>query len=223
MWGADNNNNPPDISQISSDTLGSEGELTTLPPLTEMTERTASASESKPEGNRTIYVMNDITGKNYDIIQRSDNYSSLVFNPIYEYNDEYAKGIIFEQSIEKNSNYEEGTEITVKVSMGPKFVTIPDFISLSKKDYFAMLGELGIKYEEKTIETADVKAGYVVKLSKEAGEKIDVEKGEVLTVYIAKKPPETEPAETSGKKKETETEIEDHEVIEPDVIIQFDE
>lgn len=220
-WSDNNSSNLPDISQISSDTLDPVGELTTLPPLTEMTVKTSPTSESKPEGNRTIYVMNDITGKNYDIIQRSDNYSSLVFNPIYEYNDEYAKGIIFEQSIEKNSNYEEGTEITVKVSMGPKFVTIPDFISLSKKDYFAMLGELGIKYEEKKIETADVKAGYVVKLSKEAGEKIDVEKGEVLTVYIAKKPAETEPAETSEKKQEVETE--DPDVIEPDVIIQFDE
>ena len=142
----------------------------------------------------------------YDIISNSESYSSLVFNPVYEYNDEYGKGIIFEQSIEKNTNYEEGAEITVKVSMGSKLATIPDYISLPKRDYFAMLGELGIKYEEKLIETSDVKAGYVVKLSKEAGEKIDVEKGEVLIVYVATKPPETEPEETTTAENPVNTE-----------------
>lgn len=224
-WGTDNNSDVPEINQISSDTsTGSESELTSMPTLTEMTEKTEASSESKPEENRMLYVMNDITGKNFDIIQRSENYSSLVFNPIYEYNDEYAKGLIFEQSIEKGDNYEEGTEITVKVSMGSKLVTIPDYISLSKKDYFAMLGELGIKYEEKEIETSDVKEGYVVKLSKDAGETIDVEKGEVLTVYIAKKPPETEPPETTkpkdkDKDKETEKTEDPASTLEPDIFV----
>lgn len=229
-WGTDNNSDPPEINPISSGTsFGSESEQTSIPTLTEMTERTEPSSENKPEGNRTIYVMNDITGKNFDIIQRSENYSSLVFDPIYEYNDEYKKGIIFEQSIEKGENYEEGTQITVKVSMGPKFVTIPDFISLSKKDYFAMLSELGIKYEEKEIETSDVKEGYVVKLSKDAGETLDVEKGEVLTVYIAKKPPETEPSVTTKKEndknkdkdknKEKEQTKGTESTLEPDIII----
>lgn len=216
-WGTDNNSDVPEINQISSDTsTGSESELTSMPTLTEMTEKTEAFSESKPEENRMLYVMNDITGKNFDIIQRSDNYSSLVFNPIYEYNDEYAKGLIFKQSIEKGDNYEEGTEITVKVSMGPKLVTIPDYISLSKKDYFAMLGELGIKYEEKEIETSDVKEGYVVKLSKDAGETIDVEKGEVLTVFIAKNLPETEPSETTKAKDKDKDKVTDN-VHQPDV------
>lgn len=228
-WGTDNNSDVPEINQISSDTsTGPESELTSMPTLTEMTEKTEASSESKPEENRMLYVMNDITGKNFDIIQRSDNYSSLVFNPIYEYNDEYAKGLIFEQSIEKGDNYEEGTEITVKVSMGPKLVTIPDYISLSKKDYFAMLGELGIKYEEKEIETSDVKEGYVVKLSKDAGETIDVEKGEVLTVFVAKNPPETEPPETTkakdkdkDKDKEPEQNEDPADTLEPDVFVTF--
>ena len=223
-WGTDNNSDVPEINQISSDTsMGSESELTSMPTLTEMTEKTEAFSESKTEENRMLYVMNDITGKNFDIIQRSENYSSLVFNPIYEYNDEYAKGLIFEQSIEKGDNYEEGTEITVKVSMGPKLVTIPDYISLSKKDYFAMLGELGIKYEEKEIETSDVKEGYVVKLSKDAGETIDVEKGEVLTVFIAKNPPETESPETTKPKDKDKDKDKDtkttESTLEPDVFV----
>lgn len=211
-WGTDTRSNPPDVSGIVTETTP-VSEITTMPPLTE---RPTSSAGSEMSNNRTIYVMNDITGRVYDIISNSESYSSLVFNPVYEYNDEYGKGIIFEQSIEKNTNYEEGAEITVKVSMGSKLATIPDYISLPKRDYFAMLGELGIKYEEKLIETSDVKAGYVVKLSKEAGEKIDVEKGEVLIVYVATKPPETEPEETTTAEKPENTE---ETATESDVVI----
>lgn len=143
-------------------------------------------------GTGTIYVMTDITGKPFDTIKNSSTYSSLVFNPTYEYNSDYAKGTIFEQSIKKDDSYYEGAEIDVKVSLGPKEVEIPEYISIEKKDYFTILSNLGIKYEEKTIETEDVLQGYVVKLNKEPGEKIDVEAGETLIVYVAKKPEVTE-------------------------------
>lgn len=211
-----------DVSGISSITTGIISETEKLTELTEMTEPERSENITQSTRSRTIYVMNDITGKNFELIQQSDNYSSLVFNPIYEYNDSVEKGLIFEQSIAKDENYEEGAEITVKVSMGPKYVTIPDYISLSKKDYFALLNKVGIKYEEKEIETADVKAGYVFKVSKEPGKKIDVEAGEVLTVFIAKAPPETE-TETSKEKEETTKSKKEEEPIiieeEPDIII----
>lgn len=181
----------------------SETTVQTIAPMTEAPPPVTSA-----EANQMIYVMNDLTGKNFELISKSSNYSNLVFNPMYEYNDTVAKGTIFFQSIPKDERYTDGAEITVKVSLGPKYVQIPEYISLSKKDYFALLNNAGIKYEEKELETADVKEGYVAKVSKEPGEKIDVEAGEVLTVFVAKKPPETEAETTksSKKKKETETE-----------------
>lgn len=208
-----------ELNGISTAAESITSELATESSITEMSTvfHTESSSTSSSK-SRTIYVMNDITGKNFEIIQRSENYSSLVFNPIYEYNDTTPKGIIFEQSIQKDENYEEGAEIIVKVSMGPRYVSIPEYTSLSKKDYFALLGEVGIKYEESEIETSDVKEGYVVSLSKEPGEKIDVESGEILTVYIAKNPPET-----TTEAVVTEPDLGETEVIiieeEPDIII----
>lgn len=203
-----------DVSGIPSITTGTmPAETERITELTEMTEPKRPENVTESTKSRTIYVMNDITGKNFEVIQQSDNYSSLVFNPVYEYNDSVEKGLIFEQSIAKDENYEEGAEITVKVSMGPKYVTIPDYISLSQKDYFALLNSVGIKYEEKELETADVKEGYVVKVSKDPGQKIDVEAGEVLTVFIAKAPPKTE---TEPPKEETEEPIITED---PDIII----
>lgn len=188
--------NTTGISAISGDYDGSYSETTSIS-LEPMTEPPMTAPVSTT-ANAMVYVMNDLTGKNYDVISKSDSYSNLVFTPEYEYNDTYPKGQIFSQSIAEKETYTEGADITVKVSLGPKYIVIPDFLGLSKKDYFAKLNELGIKYEEEEIETEETLEGYVDGVSKEPGEKIDVETGEILTVYVAKNPPktETEPTET---------------------------
>lgn len=180
---------------------GSEFETeTTMSAPAPMTEAATTTTATSAD-NGIVYVMNDITGRNYDLVSKSDTYSSLVFKPEYEYNDEFGKGLIFYQSIPKSETYKDGTEILVKVSLGPKYIEIPDYLTLSKKDYFAKLNELGIKYEEQELETEDTLEGYVALTSKEPGEKIDVEAGEILTVYVAKNPPKPETTET-----ETETE-----------------
>lgn len=185
-------NNYTDITAISGTDPDGLTETTTMS-LQTMTEPPQTTAVTSTSANAMVYVMNDLKGKNYDVISKSDAYSSLVFSADYEYNDDYAKGLIFEQSIEAGSSYEDGAEITVKVSMGPKYITIPDFLGMSKKDYFAKLNELGIKYEEQERETSDTLEGYVDGVSKDPGKKIDAETGEVLTVYIAKNPPKTEP------------------------------
>lgn len=176
-----------DISDVLSETSIS------LEPMTTEASTTAATTAA---GNLMVYVMNDLSGKNYDVISKSEAYSNLVFKAEYDYNDEYAKGLIYEQSIEKNSTYEDGAEITVKVSLGPKYIVIPEYLGMSKKDYFNKLNELGIKYDEQEFETEDTLEGYVYKTEKEAGEKIDVEAGETLMVYVAKNPPKTDPPET---------------------------
>ena len=192
-------------SSYSSDGDFAETTTVSLETMAETTQPTLATSA----GNTMVYIMNDLTGKNYEIISNSDAYNNLVFKAEYEYNDEYAKGLIFEQSIAKNDPYKDGAEILVKVSLGPKYITIPDYLTLNKKDYFAKLNDLGIKYEEKEELTEDTLEGYVSRTSKEPGEKLDVEEGEVLTVYVAKNPPKTEPSETEPEPEVTTTTFDD--------------
>lgn len=183
-------NRTPDLStftQISEGDLATETTpLETLAPMQEPV-----ATTSTPSDNGVVYVMNDLTGKNYEIISKSDSYN-LLFTAEFEYNDDFAKGTIFYQSIPANETYKENSEILVKVSMGPRYIEIPDYLTMEKKSYFNKLNELGIKYEEEEFETEDTLEGYVAKTSKEPGEKLDVEAGEILTVYVAKNPPKPE-------------------------------
>lgn len=185
----------PTLSSITDGESGLSETTTEFPALEPVTEASATTTSSA-QNNAMVYVMNDLTGKTYDVISKSDAYSNLVFTPEYEYNDEYAKGQIFDQSIQKNETYEDGDAITVKVSLGPKYIVIPDYIALTKKDYFSKLNNLGIKYEEQEYETEEVLEGYVYDTSKKPGEEIDVEAGEILIVYVAKNPPKTEPSAT---------------------------
>ncbi len=177
------------FTQMSEDSSASE--TTPLETLAPMQEPVAAATTSSAYDNGVIYVMNDLTGKNYEIVSKSDAYN-LMFTAEFEYNNDYAKGTIFYQSIPANETYKENSEILVKVSLGPRYIEIPDYLTMEKKAYFNKLNELGIKYEEEELETEDTLEGYVAKTSKEPGEKLDVEAGEILTVYVAKNPPKPE-------------------------------
>jgi len=212
---------PPNISGgIQSDTTEAP-ESTVLEIMTTTTTQRPHETTGAPIAQ--VYVMNNITGKSYDLIKSNPSYDSLTFEPVFEFTDEAAKGIIYEQSIEVGDRYEGGAEITVKVSLGPKFIRIPEFIGLTKRDYFSILSDAGIKFDEKELQTNNVQSGYVASLSKEPGEMIDVEEGEMLTVFIAAKPPETAPPETTrATRGSTETETEQIFTIdETDIYITF--
>ncbi len=200
----------PEIGDIESEASGSvtsapDGSdlpnVSTIPTLSV----TVSDSDTNPAANEsqttikagaTVYIMNDLVGKNYDTVKNTSIKDNLTITPEYVYTDEYKKGIIFEQSIEKGSNYEKGAELTLKISMGPAKVVVPDFYGLNKKDYFAILNSEGIKYEEKAYETTNTLNDYVAWISIEPGEYIDLEAGEVLSVFVAVNPDNTAPSET---------------------------
>ncbi|MBQ5317831.1 MAG: PASTA domain-containing protein [Oscillospiraceae bacterium] len=177
------------FTQISDGPVTETTPIKTLAPVQEPVITSTSASD-----NGVVYVMNDLTGKNYEIVSKSDSYN-LLFTAEFEYNDEYPKGTIFYQSLPANETYKENSEILVKVSMGPRYIEIPDYLTMDKKSYFDKLNSLGIKYDEAELETEDTLEGYVAKTSKEPGEKIDAEAGEILTVYVAKNPPKPETSE----------------------------
>ena len=200
----------PEIGDIESEASGSvtsapDGSalpnVSTIPTLSV----TVSDSDTNPAANEsqttikagaTVYIMNDLVGKNYDTVKNTSIKDNLTITPEYVYTDEYKKGIIFEQSIEKGSNYEKGAELTLKISMGPAKVVVPDFYGLHKKDYFAILNSEGIKYEEKAYETTNTLNDYVAWISIEPGEYIDLEAGEELSVFGAVNPDNTAPSET---------------------------
>jgi serine/threonine-protein kinase len=177
----------------NSDITSSESSVSSFEQIITTTAPTETAVTSQATEPAAIYIMDDIVGSNFDLIANSTKYNTtLIFNPEYEFNDDMPKGNIISQSIPKGGTYQNGDEITVKVSNGPKYVTIPDYGGLTATAYFTLLNESGIKYEQVEEMSTVILEGYVVKTSKNAGEQLDNEIGEILIVYVAKNPPKPE-------------------------------
>lgn len=204
----------PDSGTFTQPTelAGASGGASTLPTLavSENTdlENGSPEQQTTQKPNTTVYIMNDLVGKYFDMVKNSSVVENLTLTPEYVYTEEYEKGIIFEQSIEKGSNYEKNAELTLKISMGPAKVLVPEFYGLNKKDYFDILGNAGIKYEEKPYETENTLHDYVAWISIEPGEYIDLEAGDVLSVFVAVNPDNTAPPETTTESETTTTETE---------------
>lgn len=157
----------------------------------------SSATTTAPAENAERILLPNFVNRFYNTLE--SRYSMLKFNPTYEFNNEYAEGLVFEQDIEPNTEVTGGTEINVKVSKGPESAVLPDYIGKKLEDYTAELSEAGIKYDTEAEETTEVKKGYVVRCSKEIGEEILLTEDESVIVYYAVKPAKTEKSEEEAE------------------------
>lgn len=164
-----------------------------VPPETVETEPVTSQPEPVKPDEDTI-LMPDFTERSYDY--ENERYSgTFTFVPTFVYSDEYARGMMFDQSIEPETEVTAGVTIEIKVSKGPSKVALPDFTGKTPLEYTAELSELNIKYSIKTERSNDAEDGLVFRCSVEIGDLVDVENGQEVTVYCAENfEPTEEPA-----------------------------
>lgn len=203
--------------QLMQQTAETTPVLTTPPPVTTPAEtsppQSLTAAPVSSGGSAERILLPDFRNRFYSTLE--NRYSMLKFNPTYDYNSQYAEGIVFEQDIAPNTEVVGGTEINVKVSKGPESVPLPDYIGKKLEEYTALLSEAGIKYDTAGETTGEVKEGYVVRCSKEIGDPVLLSEDEKVIVYFAVKPPETSPPETKPPRTERVTEDEE---LDPDDI-----
>lgn len=173
----------------------------TTPPITTVPSTETTTEEA--EENEEIILLPSFVDRFYNTLE--SRYSILVFEPIYEYNADYAAGIVFEQDIPEGTEVSSGTVITLKVSKGPDAVALPDYLGKKVKDYTKELEELGIRYETEKEETTEFKKNYVVRCDKEVGDMIKISEDETVTVYYAVAPEKSE-AETEAPTEENQPE-----------------
>ncbi|MBP3857124.1 MAG: PASTA domain-containing protein [Ruminiclostridium sp.] len=173
---------------------------TTAPVTTPRTVPTTTAPVTEPAGEKLLVP--NFVNRFYNSSLES-RYSLLTFEVEDEYTDEFAEGIIMEQDIPEGTQVTGGTTIHIKVSKGPAFTYLPDYTGMKLSDYTNKLQTLGVRYDAVPEETNEVKAGYVVRCSKNIGDRVYISENEGVTVYYAVRPaateavtetPETEPA-----------------------------
>ncbi len=175
---------------------------TTVPTETEPEETTTTRVTTASETTTTrkkedILLLPDFVNRFFNT-SFENRYSMLKFEALYDYSDEYAENIIYEQDIPAGTQVRSGTTIHIKVSKGAAYTYLPDYIGMRLSEYTDKLTQLGVRYEIQPEETSEVKAGYVIRCSKEIDDKVYISENEIITVYYAVTPTvtTTEAAET---------------------------
>lgn len=128
-------------------------------------------------------VVPNFVGRYREKVEGNETYHQfkLVFEE--ENNSSYPEGMIFDQSIKDKSQVDEGTEIVLKVSVGPEKVPMPQCVGMTIEEARAALDALGIVYQEVPNFSAQYEYNIVYEQSAAEGE--EVATGNTLTkVYI---------------------------------------
>lgn len=128
-------------------------------------------------------VVPNFVGRYRDKVEGNETYHQfkLVFEE--ENNSSYPEGMIFDQSIKDKSQVDEGTEIVLKVSVGPEKVPMPQCVGMTIEEARAALDALGIVYQE--VPNFSTQYEYNIVYEQSAAEGEEVATGNTLTkVYI---------------------------------------
>ena len=198
---------PPDRKQQSSNVADSvessviiDSTVDVIPAEPIITTPAQQQSEDDtPYG--TGAIMPNVIGVRYDTVV-SQIGKNFKIRADYFYSDATEKGIITEQSIPADTEYDPDrkNELVLKVCKGTENVAVPDYTGKRYTDYSALLDSLDIKYKKVDVFSDYVAIGYVVSTDIGVGYNVNVKNGEVLTVRVSK----GKTVKTTAKKDEKE-------------------
>ena len=157
-----------------------------------VSESTEESSRTSSESSRVAGVtVDNFVGKFYDDIVGSSVYSSVfTFVKKEEFDDTTDVGVVIEQDVEEGETVPQGTQITLIVSKGARFVTLPPIEDnngnpISVSAYRAYLEEAGLSVVVKQVSNPDYESGTIIELDHEIGSVIDRSAVSSITIFVA--------------------------------------
>lgn len=140
-------------------------------------------STTAPSSSTMAIEVPNFVGKLYTDVKDDQMLGDITVTAQEEYNADYDKGYIFEQSIVAGTEVQTGTEIIVKVSLGSKTITVPNIVDSEIDSAIAALKKLGIDYQVIKQQSDDVKENYVIRTQPAAD--AEISEGKTLFVYVS--------------------------------------
>ncbi|MDE5916784.1 MAG: PASTA domain-containing protein, partial [Oscillospiraceae bacterium] len=132
-------------------------------------------------------------GQYYEEIKdKTEKENDIKLDADFEYNNEYGYGIIFWQEVKAGKQFDKGATIKVRVSKGTPTSEVPDYTGYELEEYKSLLDDLNIEYTEISEINMDYVDGYVIRVDPEPGYEIEINSGEIVTIYYASNPEPTE-------------------------------
>ena len=131
-------------------------------------------------------VLADYSGMTQDEVNASQQVSSgqIVVNWEQSYSSDYAAGYVYKQSPVAGRTVREGQSVTLTVSLGTQYVTVPDVTNYVQADAEQQLKNLDVSVLITQAVDDNVAAGSVIRTDPEAGSQVAA--GSTVVVYVSR-------------------------------------
>ena len=136
--------------------------------------------------NKADITLNDYIGMTQEEAQATEQVASGQISVTWEqeYNSNYAAGYIYKQSPVSGRTVHEGQGVTLTVSLGTQYVTVPDLTNYVQADAEQQLKSLGVSVLVTQAVDTSVASGAVIRTDPAAG--TQVESGSTVVVYVSR-------------------------------------
>ena len=136
--------------------------------------------------NKADITLNDYIGMTQEEAQATEQVASGQISVTWEqeYNSNYAAGYIYKQSPVSGRTVREGQGVTLTVSLGTQYVTVPDLTNYVQADGEQQLKSLGVSVLVTQAVDTSVASGAVIRTDPAAG--TQVESGSTVVVYVSR-------------------------------------
>ena len=136
--------------------------------------------------NKADITLNDYIGMTQEEAQATEQVASGQISVTWEqeYNSNYAAGYIYKHSPVSGRTVREGQGVTLTVSLGTQYVTVPDLTNYVQADAEQQLKSLGVSVLVTQAVDTSVASGAVIRTDPAAG--TQVESGSTVVVYVSR-------------------------------------
>ena len=136
--------------------------------------------------NKADITLNDYIGMTQEDAQATEQVASGQISVTWEqeYNSNYAAGYIYKQSPVSGRTVREGQGVTLTVSLGTQYVTVPDLTNYVQADAEQQLKSLGVSVLVTQAVDTSVASGAVIRTDPAAG--TQVESGSTVVIYVSR-------------------------------------
>ena len=131
-------------------------------------------------------VLSDFSGMTQDEVNASPQVASgqVVVNWEQEYSNDYAAGHVYKQSPVAGRTVREGQSVTLTVSLGVHYVTVPDLTNYVQADGEQQLKDLGVSVLVTQAVDESVAAGSIIRTDPAAGSQVAA--GTTVVIYVSR-------------------------------------
>ena len=136
--------------------------------------------------NKADITLGDYIGMTKEQAMATDQIASGQISPEWEeeYNSNYAAGYIYKQSPVSGRTVREGQSVTLTVSLGTQYVTVPDLTNYVQSDAEQQLKALGVSVLVTQSVDTTVASGAVIRTDPAAGTQVAA--GSTVIVYVSR-------------------------------------